>query len=222
MMDRCHREAVILTSQSLRQKDAGKPMSRHEQLDQASSSSNTGQPSVLSAKNRQTTTTPIFSTPHLSEEVPRSTIGGPFLPNTGELHRTHNFLTSSGASGPAQDNAKSNPDSEITREGELATEAAMSLESLAWGAHREQTSKVVPSPVISTLVEELQGLIDTKTAREILTFHKEHVAWMHNVIYFPHFLTECEDFLNGGPQRDAAWLSLYFAVLCVRRLLTDL
>jgi Fungal Zn(2)-Cys(6) binuclear cluster domain len=99
-------------------------------------------------------------------------------------------------------------------EGNLAIEAAMSLESLAWGTHREKTN-VLPSPAILALVGEVHALIDTSQALAILKFHRTHVAWMHNVVYMPIFIRECEAFLHGKSRRDPAWLSLYCAVITV-------
>lgn len=154
---------------------------------------------------------------------------------------------------------------------DLAVEAAMSLECLAWGAHhhnhqhyRAQTagsydddedaaavpvqesplslsssskpSALLPplplsvlvagSPPLLGVLNELDRLLTASHARAVLHFHKLHVAWMHNVVYMPFFVRECEATLSTGYtghpdhprhrlQRDAAWVSLYCAILCV-------
>ena len=59
---------------------------------------------------------------------------------------------------------------------DLAIEAAMSLESLAWGTMHLEQRKLLPSPEILTLLEELQNLIDSRKVRNVIQFHKEHLA----------------------------------------------
>ena len=140
-------------------------------------------------------------------------------PPTSENERSPSVAMLSVASGTLQSDESRKTPLMDQNDGDLAIEAAMSLESLAWGTTHLEHSRLIPSPSILTLIDELQSFIDREKAREIIQFHKTHVAWMHNVLYMPFFIRETEGYLNGRLQRDAAWLTLYCAVLCVSSIL---
>lgn len=202
---RCHREAVILSNQSLRQRSRP-PVSpaSHEQ------SAPSPDPSVEAAPKS-------IQAPALEEHMLDSLDAHSQTRLIGENDQASNVSDSSNARRtlPLDEPLKAAPMDQ--HDGDLAIEAAMSLESLAWGTTHLENSRLLPSPSILTLIEELQSFINAQKAREIIRFHKTHVAWMHNVLYMPFFMRECEGYLSGRLQRDAAWLSLYCAVLCVSK-----
>ncbi|CAK7224805.1 hypothetical protein SBRCBS47491_005678 [Sporothrix bragantina] len=68
----------------------------------------------------------------------------------------------------------------------------------------------------AALLDELDLLLTPQQTRAIILFHQRHVAWMHNVVYMPFFVRDCEDVRQTGSalQQDPAWVSLYCAVLC--------
>ncbi|CAK7235934.1 hypothetical protein SEUCBS140593_009449 [Sporothrix eucalyptigena] len=146
-----------------------------------------------------------------------------------------------------------------THQTDLAVEAAMSLECLAWGAHQQEhrprasfrhayrysyqprqadridsgysgsdedsnSGQALHRPLLAAtpargLLGELDLLLTPQQTRAILHFHKLHVAWMHNVVYMPFFVRECEAVLaavssSANIQHDSAWFSLYCAILC--------
>ncbi|XXH04233.1 hypothetical protein Hte_010647 [Hypoxylon texense] len=61
-------------------------------------------------------------------------------------------------------------------DGDLAIEAAMSLESLAWGTTHVEHNQFLPSSTILALMEELKTVITTQKARDILHFHRTNSA----------------------------------------------
>lgn len=170
MSNRCHREAVILSSSEIHRR--GKVERR----------------STSKAERRSAT----------------RAIGGPSLVQS--LERVQS---------PTPSNASNDVQYRSTNDGDLAIEAAISLESLAWGAGAHQTSNSNEwhSP-LSTVAYEIDRLIDRRRILDILDFHQKRVAWMHNVIYMPVFIKECQQYLAGLVKQDTAWLSLYSAVLC--------
>ncbi|KAH8900421.1 hypothetical protein GQ53DRAFT_675121 [Thozetella sp. PMI_491] len=206
LQERCHREAVILSSRSVQKKNTGRPRTYGPSSQERSVANAAG--------------SPLSPTVQTNSPDPRVS-GSPAETAASIRAREMRSPNNSGSvvsvpEEPEMIRAKiwDKADSIATNESDLAIEAAMSLESLAWGAQRDQPSRISPSPAIMALTEQLEGLLRPEQVREVLGFHKVHVAWMHNVIYMPLFRRECEKYLSRQHQRDAAWFSLYCAVLC--------
>ncbi|KAH8658226.1 hypothetical protein BX600DRAFT_514733 [Xylariales sp. PMI_506] len=244
MRDRCHRETVILSSQSIeRRKDdvvaaataatsatSPSPPLHHQVTPSPSPypTANIGRLAVtiLPVEARAPTTPSTRPTPlptvHTRDHVPAAFASTHPIVSRGEeafgapaSPAEHN--DASCAAPPAYQRGEQIAEKDISMDGveaDLETEAAMSLESLAWGTLRDSSSKAVPSIAVMDLIKELHRLIDPQRARDILEFHRVHVTWMHNVLYMPLFTRECSHFLDGQLQRDADWLALYCAVLC--------
>ncbi|KAI9727440.1 MAG: hypothetical protein M1834_008384 [Cirrosporium novae-zelandiae] len=93
----------------------------------------------------------------------------------------------------------------------LATEAAVSLESFAWGRHRDVNKPLLVATGNPIFIPGASGIISQEQANTILDFHKNYVAWMHNVIHMPSFLQGCIAMEQNRLVQDNAWMSLYFA-----------
>lgn len=199
---RCHREAVTLSSLSLQQKSRqqSSPVETERRASQSlTMTSISGSPSTAPVEDQMRCN---FGALRQSRPARATESSSDVFMNIQEPIDTipveGNEVSSMGPS-----------------EGDLAIEAAMSLESLAWGTAHVEHNKLLPSSTMLGLMEELQSFVTTQKVRDILRFHKANVAWMHNVVYMPLFIRECESYLTRRLQRDAAWLSLYCAVLCV-------
>jgi hypothetical protein len=99
-------------------------------------------------------------------------------------------------------------------ESHIEMEAANSLETLAWGSHKN----FVEMNHGRNWALRIQGSLSSPQEREVLQFHQNHVAWTHNVLHMPTFIDECE--LHRQTQQSlprVGWLSLYYAVLSVSR-----
>lgn len=94
----------------------------------------------------------------------------------------------------------------------LSMDAATALESLAWGSHRAAT-RIRVSPGTAGL--ELNTHISESHEEALLNFHRDHVAWTHNVLHMPTFIRDCKYYRRTAQVPHAAWSFLYYAVLSV-------
>ncbi|KIW00359.1 uncharacterized protein PV09_08072 [Verruconis gallopava] len=92
----------------------------------------------------------------------------------------------------------------------IEVEAANNLETLSWGSHQglAETSRS------RNWALRIRGSLTAFQERDVLEFHRIHVAWTHNVLHMPTFIQECQ-LHRQTPQSlpKAAWLVLYYAVL---------
>lgn len=96
----------------------------------------------------------------------------------------------------------------------LAENAAMTLEFLAWG--RQRDAGVSPESIMS--IQQSNTVLDIlsiQQAKGVIDFHRGSLTWMHSVIHWPTFYTECENFWRHGVVEEKAWTALYYAVLSV-------
>ncbi|KAI1370068.1 hypothetical protein F4677DRAFT_458154 [Hypoxylon crocopeplum] len=204
---RCHREAVTLSTHSLQQK------SRHHSSPIETEGMKISQNIAVTGVSGS-----YPNAPAPAEEQMRCNFGAPRQSRPAramESSRPDVLMNTQEPTDTVPVPVEGNEVSSMgPSDGDLAIEAAMSLESLAWGTTHVEHNKFLPSSTILALMEELKTVITTQKARDILHFHKTNVAWMHNVVYMPLFIKECEGYHTGRLQRDAAWLSLYCAVLC--------
>lgn len=217
--NQCYREPVILSYQTVPSINAGRvrrrDSSRRVQSNTIRSSPVT--PTLQTYRN----VSPLYEINDISADLAGSPVLASSLTAIETETPTHHD--------PARDSMVSGSSSNSQRkridihhipdeEGGLAIEAAMSLESLAWGNYRDQTQTQPnpPAPNSSTSFDMiLHNLVNPHQARAILDFHKSHVAWMHNVLFMPLFMKECELFMSGEKNYDGSWLGLYSAVICV-------
>lgn len=95
---------------------------------------------------------------------------------------------------------------------ELAMEAANALESLAWGSHKA-TVEVYHG---RNRALNIRGSLSNSQEKQVLEFHRVHVAWTHNVLHMPTFVRECQSHHHKQQSMPGiGWLSLYYAVLSV-------
>ncbi|KAJ9143381.1 hypothetical protein NKR23_g6631 [Pleurostoma richardsiae] len=97
----------------------------------------------------------------------------------------------------------------------IAAEAVTSLETLVWGSHHVSSSGDLPFSA-GTLCLPSDPAVDSISIYQehgILGFHRDHVAWMHNVVHIPSFQEECAKFRRTHATPSPAWLSLYYALL---------
>jgi hypothetical protein len=97
----------------------------------------------------------------------------------------------------------------------LAENAAMTLEFLAWG--RQRDTGVSPESIIS--IPQPTAMLDTlniQQAKGVVDFHRGSLTWMHNIVHWPTFYGECENFWHHGVVEEKAWTALYYSVLAVR------
>lgn len=97
-------------------------------------------------------------------------------------------------------------------DGRLTMEAADTLESLVWGSHRA-TVEVYQG---RNRALNISGSLSNEQEKQVLEFHRRHVAWTHNVLHMPKFALECERHRQTEYSLPTVgWLSLYYAVLSV-------
>jgi hypothetical protein len=97
------------------------------------------------------------------------------------------------------------------------------LEHLAWGRvsgncfpHRrcrcEHRSGHLSYPE-TNLAWELASLPPSYHARKLVKFHLEYLAWHHNCLHGPTFLSQCERYWQTGLCAHPLWMALYCSVL---------
>lgn len=110
----------------------------------------------------------------------------------------------------------------------LAEDAAVTLENLALGRQRilnmEDSQKATTSsfmasslrPCMTTgaLSYSFDTLITFEQVKLLLKYYQDHLAWTHNLLHMTTFIRECETAFHQGAE-SKAWISLYYAVLCV-------
>jgi hypothetical protein len=97
------------------------------------------------------------------------------------------------------------------------------VEGLAWGRHQchQYPHTGCRRPIRHVLGSEqhfieddlLTMLPNLATSRILVDFHLERLAWYHNTIHVPTFMTCCEAFWHTGVMPDPQWLPLYLSVL---------
>ena len=93
--------------------------------------------------------------------------------------------------------------------------AANSLELLAWG--RQRDSGLSPnSAMVLNINTRNADILLPRQARLVLCYHRDWINWTHNTLNWPRFLKECQDYWLEGFVVEKAWLSIYYAALCVR------
>jgi hypothetical protein len=207
--NQCHRESVVLTyhhsrgsggtsGRRLRHRDS----SRHRQSD--IDYRNCGQ-NLRHAKI------------NALQDVHRPPACEDFAISQGSQHDavTHTAVSQEDLQLTSTTHAPSQPNhSELSRDSSLAVEAAMTLETLAWGRYSDGI-QVSGNAHICHPASALNELLTIQQIEKLVEFHMINVAWMHNVIHIPSFLQSYRDpLLEHGP-KDPGWLSLYYAVLCV-------
>jgi hypothetical protein len=218
--EQCHREAVILTDRQ-HSRSSGSRRIRRREPSSMPVRQDSHRPEAVSVSSLQQPQDRAPRTPESSSSI----AGGSLVAHAIRWRRGQELdvddritnqpvalrITSESAGGDSTHNDKQMS----ATKGGLAIEAAMSLESLAWGHYRGLPESVSDQADISNLPDLLNNLITIQQAESILKFHQEHVTWMHNVIYMPFFLRECQDLHSGSNQQSTGWLSLYYAVICV-------
>lgn len=232
---RCHREAVVL-SRAVEKRESG--LSRPPRSSRPSGTSReSGQRRTRqrrlsgSSPQRPLASTSPPATIYSSMSTPSQRLDdttAEAAPAAVESFQANNALGTA-AELEVMSQIDQTADADQSNQIDLAVEAAMSLESLAWSAHRHGTvghdqsrpqHKV--SPAVLALHDEICATLTRHQTKSILQYHKEHVAWMHNVIYMPSFVDDCAPLIQShtsgqltAPHNDASWISLYCAVLTV-------
>jgi hypothetical protein len=99
--------------------------------------------------------------------------------------------------------------------------AANSLELLAWGRQRDTGFSPSSAMVLNVAARNADVLLP-RQARLVLCYHRDWINWTHNTIHWPSFFSECQDYWLEGIVVEKAWLSVYYATLCVRPTLSML
>ncbi|CAM1508991.1 Fc.00g027300.m01.CDS01 [Cosmosporella sp. VM-42] len=196
--DSCRREVVQVSSKAVRQRTPR---------------SNTG----IDGDARTTTITPSSSREH----------SAPFLePPPVEVHEEQH---SASLSSPLQGQDDAHPAPSGDRNIFHATnEAAITLEFLALGRqhilnnhHASTPSTTHSRPGIEPTVDlssqpdtRWPGPVSPAQGRQLLYYHQQYLAWMHNVIHGPSFYAEFEANLCRESVADKSWLALYYAIVC--------
>jgi hypothetical protein len=227
MKDRCHREAVILTRQNSRSGNISRPRSQRRSLHRDNVEATVPRageheiPLISDAHERSSSSSPGLRSAHEELGAPMESDRSlrSLRPRLSPMPIPEYDIASSIAasmSKRAPCNTQDDTADFSTRpdEGDLAIEAAMSLECLAWGSYREQEPTGL-SPAVLAVIDQLQSLVGKQEAQEIILFYQSYVAWMHNVLYMPLFTRHCDVYLSRRLQPDVAGLTSYSAVLCV-------
>ncbi|KIW12053.1 hypothetical protein PV08_09327 [Exophiala spinifera] len=88
------------------------------------------------------------------------------------------------------------------------------LESLAWGRYSntpQSTNSRRPARYGTS--EDCPNLLPLQQEDAILAFHKNEIAWMHNVIHMPTFMAEWAERRQQPRDRWTAMDALYFALM---------
>lgn len=101
--------------------------------------------------------------------------------------------------------------------GELAMEAANALESLAWGSHRASKVLQTDRPFAAPVDVPGDYMISAWQEDVMLQFHRESIAWTHNICHMPAFIRQCRAYRNTKSLPDQMWLALYHAIISVSR-----
>lgn len=132
--------------------------------------------------------------------------------------------SSSGPPGTAHGNERTPDKRPLVVLPQLSSEATVMLEFLPMGrqsilnrAGRTSVDHDTRGGDCASL--KVPGLWDLavplETARRLLAFHEENLAWMHNAVHMPTFGREFESALIAGSPCDKQWQALYYAILCV-------
>lgn len=99
----------------------------------------------------------------------------------------------------------------------VTQDAAVMLEFLALSRqHVLQATQVDRSPKNETLSSAYELLFTVAQVRKLMNYHRDCIAWTHNVVHMPTFFEQCEERLcTGGKSIEGGWLSLYYAILAV-------
>ena len=111
---------------------------------------------------------------------------------------------------------------------QLQNETVVTLEFLAHGRQsilnggnigrsESPESPLSHHPTVGTLPDgrpPWEATMSTEDVRYLLSYHRDHLAWMHNVLHMPTFERELESSLSHN-EWNKNWLALLYAVLCV-------
>jgi hypothetical protein len=100
----------------------------------------------------------------------------------------------------------------------VTQDAAVMLEFLALSRrHVLQVAQVDRFQRAETISNAYELLFTVAQVRNLMSYHQECIAWIHNVVHMPTFREQCEDRLSTRARSiEADWLSLYYAMLAVR------
>ena len=93
--------------------------------------------------------------------------------------------------------------------------AANSLELLAWGRQRDSALSPNSAMILNVAARNADVLLP-RQAKLVLCYHRDWINWTHNTIHWPTFFAECQNYWLEGIIVEKAWLSVYYAALCVR------
>ncbi|KAJ5110658.1 C6 transcription factor [Penicillium argentinense] len=100
----------------------------------------------------------------------------------------------------------------------VSQDAAVMLEFLALS--RQQVLHLAqidqPSQNGDRCLPDATDMVFTATQVDnMMTYHQECIAWIHNIVHMPTFREQCSLSLNSVDAIEGAWLSLYYAMLAV-------
>jgi hypothetical protein len=99
---------------------------------------------------------------------------------------------------------------------DLGSETFGVLESLAWGRYSDTPhSTNSRRPTRSETSEDCPNLLPLPQENALLAFHKDEIAWMHNVLHMPTFIAEWAQRRQKPRERWTALDALYFALMAV-------
>lgn len=100
----------------------------------------------------------------------------------------------------------------------VTQDAAVMLEFLALSRQHVLEAAQVDQPQKPETLSRTYELLFTETqVKELMKYHQDCIAWIHNVVHVPSFLEQCEERLcSGGASIEGGWLSLYYAIFAVR------
>ncbi|KAK5046788.1 hypothetical protein LTR84_007142 [Exophiala bonariae] len=93
------------------------------------------------------------------------------------------------------------------------------LENLAWGRQSDTPQSVTPGRSMihelgeDGLDEAYPGILSPQQEDAILAFHRDEIAWMHNVLHVPTFLAEWAERRQQPRERWLALDALYLALM---------
>ncbi|KAJ5910348.1 C6 transcription factor [Penicillium tannophilum] len=99
----------------------------------------------------------------------------------------------------------------------VTQDAAVMLEFLALSRQHVLEAAQVDQPQQTESLSHTSELLFTAAqAKELMEYHQDCVAWIHNVVHMPSFLEQCEKTVYGEMSSiEGGWLSLYYAIFAV-------
>lgn len=172
------------------------------------------------------------SFPGSSETIPRNPLAAANPSPTRSISSTQEFVPNTDLEGNASGRRQPSLTADASRQHtlpaqstgpRLTEEAATALEFLAHGRRSvvNQLAGTQPSvdPGHSLPADGTHGIqwnvfFPPDSARILLTYHEEHLAWMHGIVQMQSFR---EEFETNTLQEDCAksWMALYYAILAV-------